>query len=252
MLQPPILTSFGVLRECKYGDNSPFPVIPQYSEKGYEAALTQPHLLLRCPDIDFHIVHEIFSHHGISELHVTTVNYILKFLSSSGDSIESMLREYLRTVGSWFPVIWRRKLYLSLKEISSMPRADFALLLLSIYLVLQPPFNQYEASVARSPLYYKTKQLFSLLQSAEFMSIEMVQSALLITVYEYGHGFFQSAFLSVGICARMVHALGWHRRRESSHKSSLEEERRVWWGIRAFERYSIPFSCRSPLFLYLQ
>lgn len=208
----PILISSSVLRECKYGDNPPLQVTPGYTKQGYEAALTQPHLLLSCPDIDYHLVHSAFIHRGISDLHVATVDYVLKCLPSTGESIERLVAEYLSTIGSWFPMISRR-LNQSLKDISSKPRADFASLMLSIYLVLQPPFHQYEASIARSPLYYKTKQLFSLLQSAEFMSIEMVQSALLITVYEYGHGFFHSAFLSVGTCARMAHALGWHKKR---------------------------------------
>lgn len=226
-----------MLRECKYGDNPPLLVNPGYAKEGFEVALTQPHFLLRCPDIDYHVVHTTFIHHGISELHVATVNYVLKFLLSSGVSIESMLAEYFRTIGFWLPMISRKRLYQGLTDISSAPRADFALLLLSMYLVLQPPYYQSEASLPRSPLYYKTKQLFSLLQSADFMSIEMVQSALLITVYEYGHGFFQSAFLSVGICARMAHALGWHRERDCSDEPILEEERRVWWGIHVFERY---------------
>jgi Fungal specific transcription factor domain len=230
-----------VLRECKYGGNPPLPVIPQYTKQGYEVTLTQPHLLRRCPDIDYHVVHTTFIHHSISELHVATVNYVLKCLLSSGKSIEEILREYLRTIGSWFPMISRKRLYQNLIHLSSNPRADFALLLLSIYLVLQSPFHQHESSVTRSPLYYETKQLFGLLQSAEFMSIEMVQSALLITVYEYGHGFFQPAYLSVGICARMAHALGWHKKRDSSDESSLEEERRVVWGSRMFERYSFLF-----------
>jgi hypothetical protein len=215
------------------------PVIPQYAKEGYEAAVTQPHLIFRCPDLDYHIVHSTFIHHSISELHVATINYVLNFLSSTGGSIEKMLAEYLRTIGSWLPMISRKKLYHSLSHIWSTPRTDFALLLLSIYLVLQPPFHPCETSATRSPIYYKTKQLFELLQSAEILSIEIVQSALLITVYEYGHGYFQSAFLSVGVCARMVQALGWHRKRESCDKSVLEEERRVWWAIRVFERYSI-------------
>lgn len=127
---------------------------------------------------------------------------------SSGGSIKEMLREYLHTIGSWFPMISRKRLHQNLIHLSLSLRANFALLLLSIYPVLQPPFHQHESSVTRSPLYYKTKQLFGLLQSAEFMSIDMVQSALLIAAYEYSHGFFQSAFLSVGVCPRMAHASG--------------------------------------------
>jgi hypothetical protein len=217
------------------------PVIPQYTKEGYEAAVTQPHLLFQCPDLDYHIVHSTFIYHGISELHVATVNYVLNFLSSTGGSVEEMLAEYLRTIGSWLPMTSRKKLYHSLSYIWSMPRADFALLLLSIYLALQPPFHPCETSATRSQIYSKTKQLFGLLQSAEILSIETVQSALLITVYEYGHGYFQSAFLSVGVCASMVQTLGWHRKRESCDKSAPEEERRVWWAIRVFERYSILF-----------
>jgi len=179
--------------------------------------------------------------YGVSELHVSTVNYVFDFLCSTGNSIEEMVGEYFRTIGSWLPVISRKKLYYSLSHILSAPRADFALLLLSIYLILRPPFHPREASATRSPIYHKTKQLFGLLQSAELISIEIVQSALLISVYEYGHGYFQSAFLSVGSCARMADVLGWHRRRKSCDELVLEEERRVWWAIRMFERYLIPF-----------
>jgi hypothetical protein len=75
------------------------------------------------------------------------------------------------------------------------------------------------------------------------MSVEMVQSALLITVYEYGHGIFQSAFLSVGICVRMAHALGWHMRRDSSDEPGQEEERCVVGYPRVPEVFS---SIQSP------
>lgn len=79
-----------------------------YPKQGYEVASTQPHLLLRCPDIDYHIVHATFIHHGIPELHVATVNYVLKCLPSNGRGVESMLGKYFHNIGSWFPMISRK------------------------------------------------------------------------------------------------------------------------------------------------
>jgi hypothetical protein len=125
-----------MLKDCEYGDNSPLPAIPGYTKRCYEVTLAQPHLL-RCPDIDYHIVHTTVIQHGILELRLATVNCILKCILSTGGSIESMLTEYFRTIGSWLPMISRKRLCQSLTEISSTPRADFALLLLSIYLIVE-------------------------------------------------------------------------------------------------------------------
>lgn len=131
---------------------------------------------------------------------------------------------------------------------SSIPQAGFVLLFLSIYLVLQQPFHPYVASAARDPIYHKTRQLLRLLRSIEILSMDMVQSSLLITMYEYGHGYFQSPFSFVGGCARMAHALGWHRRREPCDEPVLEDEGA---SVERFECLGDIYSCvhhyQSPL-----
>ena len=108
--------------------------------------------------------------------------------------------------------------------------------------------------------YTATKQMISLVESQGTVSLRLLQAVLLLSFYETANGIYPAAYLSVGHCARLGHAIGIHDRRNapqmirpssmcamSEHYldmtyafvdswTKVEETRRVWWGVIVMDR----------------
>lgn len=61
--------------------------------------------------------------------------------------------------------------------------------------------------------YRKAKQCLRLVEDQGIFSMRVLQATLLLSLYEAGHAIFPAAFLSIGHCARIGHAIGIHDRR---------------------------------------
>ena len=191
---------------------------------------------LQWSDGEYHGIHGSYIRDDIRGLHAATVSCVSGIAASDGESIPKIATYYFNSVGPWLHVISRKKLYQDLTIISSVPRADIALLILSMHLVCKEPFCEKESMEIRSAIYFKTKELFWLLQSADILTKELIQAGLLITVYEYGHGICHQAFLTVGACMRLALELSWLDMEELLMPLALEEERRTLWAIYLFDR----------------
>ena len=96
-------------------------------------------------------------------------------------------------------------------------------------------------------MYLTTKMLFAHAQAYISTSTSLIQASLLIATYEYGHGLIEAAYISIGTCARMGYAAGFHKgqfgrsslRCQSWPTLKDEEEHNLWWGIIICERYGL-------------
>jgi hypothetical protein len=92
----------------------------------------------------------------------------------------------------------------------------------------------------QSSLYITVKSVISLLESTNFLSLELVQCRLLVAFYEIGHGISPAASISIAAGARTARALGlnkqWVRPEFGGHTIDAEEERRVWWAVFNLDR----------------
>jgi hypothetical protein len=92
----------------------------------------------------------------------------------------------------------------------------------------------------QSSLYITVKSVISLLESTNFLSLELVQCRLLVAFYEIGHGISPAASISIAAGARTARALGlnkqWVRPDFGGHTIDAEEERRVWWAVFNLDR----------------
>ncbi|KAK9364981.1 hypothetical protein V1509DRAFT_612987 [Lipomyces kononenkoae] len=94
----------------------------------------------------------------------------------------------------------------------------------------------------QSHLYHLFKYLFSFIQLVRAPSLELVQSGLLLVVFELGDSLHNAASMSISICARLAYALGlnvnvFHV--DALHFPEwveLEERQRVWLGIYMLDR----------------
>jgi hypothetical protein len=73
--------------------------------------------------------------------------------------------------------------------------------------------NRDGAAIDPQTQYRKAKRCLHLIEDQGIISMRVLQATLLLCLYEAGHAIFPAAFLSVGHCARIGHAIGIHDRR---------------------------------------
>jgi hypothetical protein len=163
-------------------------------------------------------------------------------LFGSMAEIEAVATRYFTSVHQWIPMLSRRRFHKRLPVVWGQTRHDFILLLCCMHLITQVPLESELDNIAPS-LYNLVKRLYGLVDSMGFVSVEMVQSKLLIAVFEMAHGLHSVAYMSIGTCARMGVVLGidkLQRQRVSEPDSNwlqMEEESRTWWAIIITDRF---------------
>lgn len=116
--------------------------------------------------------------------------------------------------------------------------ADTALLLSCMQLLLYTPQNC--ASAEDLPLYKAIKEANMQLEVAGLQSLRVIQSGILVAVFEVGHGIYPASYNTVAQCARHAISLGFHIRKAPQFLQpwpEWEEEVRVWWFILMLDRY---------------
>jgi Fungal specific transcription factor domain len=161
-------------------------------------------------------------------------------LLRDGD-ITGIVELYFSTIHKWLPVVSRKRLILTLESPAAEQGAELALLLLCMRLITQIP--PHDSRSAQNTLYLTAKAFFTVVESSASMTVQLIQSALLLGAYEVGHGIYPAAFLSVGHCARLIYAVGLHNRKGAPQMikrpgswAEQEEFRRVWWGTLLLDR----------------
>ena len=95
---------------------------------------------------------------------------------------------------------------------------------------------------ANDSLYLSVRSLSASAETAGLVSLRLVQSLILITVYEFSHAIYPAAYLTIGRAARLATLMGWHDRTAQqlfSHPETLthrEEQRRTWWAMFILDR----------------
>ena len=149
---------------------------------------------------------------------------------------------FFATIYAWMPIISRQRYYEDIGSLSVRSCADLALLMLCIRLVTQEP-KDVTSDNMRSSLYALAKSHFAVVEATGILSTRTIQSGLLIAIYEMGHGFSYAASTSISHCALSARQLGLHQLCMVDHEpdtttlTSVEEGRRLWWGIIILERY---------------
>jgi hypothetical protein len=156
------------------------------------------------------------------------------------DEVTAITTDYFDTLSNRIPFIWKDRFNSRLQSVHTNPHADFSLLCLCIYLIVQYP-PKYGQNV-QSSVYAIIKGHISLLEASGFLSLEFVQARLLLSIFEIGHGLYPAASISIGACARTARALGLNKKRfgnsfsDDSAGQRGEEEKRVWWEIVNLDR----------------
>lgn len=165
---------------------------------------------------------------------------ILGVLSSKA-AMHSICHGYLESTQDWLPLFSQKLLFQKVNNFNAESDTGLSLLLLCMKLVSCIPSKQEEASI--SSLYYLAKEYQFRVESSGFVSLQVLQSVVLLAVYEAGHAIYPAAHLSIGHAARLGTMMGLQDKKnatqlfkEAKTWSQCEEERRTWWSIIIFDR----------------
>jgi hypothetical protein len=145
---------------------------------------------------------------------------------------------YFDTIHSWLPFIWKRKISQLTASAYMHPDPGMATLLIAMKMI---------TSAAGSPsgnrLYRIAKGYLTILEDCGFLTLGVLQAAVLITLYEIGHGVYPAAYISIGHCARLGHLMGLHGNSSISKSfkqptswGETEEIRRTWFAVLILDR----------------
>lgn len=171
------------------------------------------------------------------------------------EQVRDVARRFFDTTHNWIPFISKRRLVPSLLNPLSQRRCELTLLTLCMRLCATPPPPGKQHGTTINPLYRLAKHFFFEAECVGVMSIQVLQAAVLLAMYEIGQALYPAAYLTVGWCARYGVALGVDQLLHDLNGDSLggttgvdegtqgrlswlevEEMRRTWWVVLIMDR----------------
>ncbi|EEU33608.1 uncharacterized protein NECHADRAFT_89325 [Fusarium vanettenii 77-13-4] len=188
-----------------------------------------------------------------SQLQMPTLELPPEFDSIDAQSNMHDVDVYFNSIHTFLPIVSKLRLYRELTAPQSCRKPDTALLLITMQLHTR---SLDSSDPPNRELYGLAKACCSHVERSNILSVRLLQATLLITLYEIANAIYPAAYLSVGHCARLGHAIGIHdfkRAPQMLHTptsaTELEERHRVWWAVIVLDRYvnvggkNRPFSC---------
>ncbi|KAH8689579.1 fungal-specific transcription factor domain-containing protein [Talaromyces proteolyticus] len=112
-----------------------------------------------------------------------------------------------------------------------------AILLLACIKILG---QQVQDDPRSNPQYLVIKTGFVSAEVNGFLTVRLLQALLLLLFYEFSHGIYPSAFITLGTCTRYLAALGINGGslsfEDTNNWIEAETRRRLWWAVYSMER----------------
>ncbi len=185
---------------------------------------------------------------GLDSLTVPQCNFdslITDQLSKSVGNLHQVrhvVTKYFNTIHLWMPVIWESRFLDKLSVVFFEPQADLSLLILSMAIITDIPVGVNVLSSASS-LYTLVKSSLAVVEAANIHLLEVLQSRLLLSLFEVGNGIDPAAYITLGATARAAAAMGanlnpkWQYSTTQVPLQRSDEALCVWWGIVILDRY---------------
>lgn len=145
---------------------------------------------------------------------------------------------YFDTIHSWLPFVWERKFSQVTAFVDMHPDPAVAILLVAMKMITTAASNPF-----RNRLYRIVKGYLTVLEDSGFLTLGVLQAAIIITLYEIGHGIYPAAYMSIGRCARLGQMMGLHGNssisksfRKPTSWGETEEIRRTWFAVLILDR----------------
>lgn len=167
-----------------------------------------------------------------------------RIIQATDLSVHDISVRYFDTIHRWIPIISRNQFE---GDLVSSRAPDLSILLLSMCLVAYQGSSRLSAPDVKS-LYLATKMMYAQAQTFFPLLTRVAQAGLLIAFFEYAHNLPETAFVTLGLCVRIVQAKAVGPAAADYNSKSFywhkEELRNMWWAIVIFERYAPLLSAR--------
>ncbi|PLB53964.1 hypothetical protein P170DRAFT_504829 [Aspergillus steynii IBT 23096] len=173
---------------------------------------------------------------------------VLQMIHETGQFIDDLTVRYFQGPHNYLPIVSRSRFQSNLITLGAVPSAGFSTLLLTICLTASSSKGESTADgdtpafTKDRALYLATKSLLSRVQSSNPPCISLIQSRLLLALYDYTNRRPEEAFDAIAGCARMAYAARMHLncRPMETHTDPDAQARaeavNTWWGIVICER----------------
>ncbi|KAE8454371.1 hypothetical protein EG329_005296 [Mollisiaceae sp. DMI_Dod_QoI] len=163
--------------------------------------------------------------------------YVLDLIGEISEQ-RAIAAKFFETVHSFMPIVAKTRLYGKLLNPLAPRRNDVALLILCMRLSCMMPA---EVPMTRTSEYVAAKRFHAELEITGAFSPQVLQSNVLIALYEYGHAIYPAAYLTIGACARYgissgLDGTGTSQMRSPCDWIEAEERKRIWWAVLIFDR----------------
>ncbi|KIN08663.1 hypothetical protein OIDMADRAFT_107876 [Oidiodendron maius Zn] len=156
--------------------------------------------------------------------------------------MDSLCDAYILSIHSWLPIISRKRLFERVNLFNEATDASMALLFVCMKLVSETPPGLEQEAI--SSLYCMAKKYFARVEASGSISLLLIQSAILISIYEIGHGIYPAAYLSVSNVARLGMIMCLHDQKKGSsvgkglrHLDRMRGRKKELGAIVMLERY---------------
>ncbi|KAI1774490.1 hypothetical protein F4818DRAFT_63833 [Hypoxylon cercidicola] len=165
--------------------------------------------------------------------------------------------QYFSTVHQWLPILSKKRVRRSMSESGLALDNPSQLLFLCMKLVSEPLLPG--VSGRANGTYSSALEVLFKVENAYLPCIQFLQSVILLSVYEIGHGIYPAAYLHIGHASRLCVMMGFHDRKHAAQLfkdtitwTAREEERRAWWAVLCLDRFvnqginGLPFAAPEP------
>jgi len=160
---------------------------------------------------------------------------LLEYISD----IKEQSRSYFKSIHPWLPIISKR--IFNERILSRLvPKTLESVLLLCAMKLCNAPSNDINM---RSDAYHMVKDALARSTMVGVPSMRLLQTSILLCLYELGHAILPCAHLTIGASAKYASALGLTfdsvGRQTHSDWIDMEEKTRALWAILILDRYRI-------------
>lgn len=167
-------------------------------------------------------------------------------LASSG-SFQSLIDGYEATIHNWLPMLSLKRLRQDANSLATTSQGSVDVL---IFLALEAlsSQNMVTSSGNNTPpqsnsAYLKVKHYSFVAEAGGAITVRLIQTIVLLALYEFGHGIHPAAYLTIGQAVRLATMVGLQSQKQAKQLfvdadtwTLCEEQRRTWWTILMLDR----------------
>ncbi|KAI1026517.1 hypothetical protein LB503_013559 [Fusarium chuoi] len=158
-------------------------------------------------------------------------------------TLGSLIEHYENTIHHWLPMLSIKRLRQDAEALGDSTRG---VLDIPVFLALEALISQSDEHTVlpqSNPSYVKAKHGSFIAESGGTINIRLIQTIVLVALYELGHSIYPAAYLTIGQAVRLATMVGLHSQKDAKQLfvepetwTLCEEQRRTWWSIVMLDR----------------